>query len=75
MRIVPTNSTVKSGVWTGKVPGDGGTSFFLARLPAIASIGTIIKNRPISIAAAKRKVVPMGVRAQPGKGRAVVSGG
>ena len=41
---------------TGKVPCDGGTSFFRARLPAIASIGTIIRNRPINIAAVSDKL-------------------
>ena len=33
------------------VPALAGTIFFFARLPAIASIGTIMKNRPSSIAA------------------------
>ena len=41
---------MNSGVVTGKVPNDGGTSFLVARLPATASIGTIIRKRPISIA-------------------------
>ena len=49
MRIVPIKSTVKSGVVTGNVPSDGGTYFFFARLPAIASMGMIIKKRPISV--------------------------
>ena len=40
---------MNSGVVTGKVPSEGGTYFFCARLPAIASIGMIIKNRPMSI--------------------------
>jgi len=39
------------GTWSVQVPVDGGTRFFLPRLPAIASIGTIMKNRPISMAA------------------------
>src|ERR1700727_3903199 len=56
MRITPTSSTVKRGVGTGKVPGEGGTTFFFARFPAIASIGTIIRNRPTSIAAASDKL-------------------
>src|SRR5262249_35818489 len=37
-------------VVTGKVPDEGGTGFLAARLPAIASIGMIIRNRPDSIA-------------------------
>ena len=40
---------MKSGVVTGNVPGDGGTRFFRPRLPAIASGGMIMKNRPKSI--------------------------
>ena len=38
-----------SGVVTGKVPAVGGIDFFFARLPAMASIGIIMKNRPISM--------------------------
>ena len=49
MRIVPIKSTVKSGVVTGNVPSDGGTYFFFARLPAIASMGMIIRKRPINV--------------------------
>src|SRR3954469_9310790 len=45
-----TRSPAKSGVVTGNVPGDGGTRFLRPRLPASASIGTIIRKRPISIA-------------------------
>src|ERR1700722_13714541 len=56
MSTQPTKSTAKRGESTGEVPGDGGTSFFLARLPAIASIGTIIRNRPTSIAAPSDKL-------------------
>src|SRR5258706_9060377 len=44
-----TSTTTNSGVVTGKVPGDGSTRFFRDRLPAIASIGTIIRNLPQSI--------------------------
>ena len=40
---------MNSGVVTGNVPSDGGTYFFCARLPAIASIGMIIRKRPISM--------------------------
>ena len=49
MMITPVRSTVKSGVVTGKVPSDGGTCFLRARFPAIASIGMITKNRPMSV--------------------------
>src|SRR5215471_24157 len=50
MRMTLTRRPVKSGVVTGKVPGDGGTRFLRPRLPAIASIGRIMKKRPISVA-------------------------
>jgi len=33
------NNTTKSGVCVGSVPGPGGTIFFRAREPAIASVG------------------------------------
>src|SRR3954464_13521754 len=47
--ITPTSSAENSGVVTGNVPADAGISFFRLRLPAIASGGTIMKNRPNSI--------------------------
>lgn len=47
--ITPIRSTVNSGVVTGKVPDDGGIYLFWARLPAIASMGMIMKNRPVSM--------------------------
>ncbi len=47
--ITLTSKVVNSGVVTGNVPNDGGTIFFRARLPAIASMGMIMKKRPISI--------------------------
>src|SRR5215468_8951820 len=50
IRITPISSTTNSGVCTGNVPADGGTLFFVARFPAIAIIGIIIRNRPINIA-------------------------
>jgi hypothetical protein len=37
-------------MFTGNVPGDGGTLFFMARFPASASTGIIIRKRPPSIA-------------------------
>src|SRR5262245_12760047 len=51
IRITLTSRTVNNGVVTGNVPRLGGTSFLRARLPATASIGTIIRKRPTSIAA------------------------
>src|SRR4029077_3084346 len=49
IRITPTSNTLNNGVVTGNVPSDGGTYFFFARLPAMASMGMIMKNRPTSI--------------------------
>src|SRR5580698_5861281 len=49
IRITPTNNTLNNGVVTGNVPSEGGTYFFLAKFPAIASMGMIMKNRPISM--------------------------
>ena len=48
-RITPTSRKVNSAVFTGKVPGEGGTLFFCARLPARAMTGIIIRKRPISM--------------------------
>ena len=50
MMITLTTSAVNNGVVTGKVPGDGGTIFLRPRLPATASMGTIIRKRPINVA-------------------------
>src|SRR5581483_12263237 len=50
MITTPTKSTTKSPPFVGNVPGPGGTTFLPAKEPAIASTGTIIKKRPISIA-------------------------
>ena len=50
MTITLMSSVEKSGVVTGNVPRDGGTVFLLARFPAIASIGMIMKKRPTNIA-------------------------
>src|SRR6185369_14071807 len=49
MRITLTNKPANSGVVTGKVPSDGGTVFLRTRLPAIANVGMIMKNLPMSI--------------------------
>src|SRR6185437_9467475 len=46
MSITPIRSTVKRGVVTGNVPNDGGTYFFWARFPAIASAGNSIVIAP-----------------------------
>src|ERR1035437_5646086 len=45
----PVSSTVNSDVFTGNVPGDGGTLFFCARFPASATTGISIRNRPASM--------------------------
>ena len=74
MTMTPTSSAENSGVVTGNVPGDGGTRFLRPRLPAIASIGMIMKKRPISIATPMRDVVPVRVGVQPAERRAVVAG-
>src|SRR5262245_7019443 len=50
MTMTLTSSAENNGVVTGNVPGDGGTRFLRPRLPAIASIGMIMKKRPINIA-------------------------
>src|SRR5580700_5660650 len=52
IRITPTSRTLNNGVVTGNVPSDGGTYFFFARFPAIASMGRIMKKRPTSMVAA-----------------------
>src|SRR3954468_20155379 len=49
IRITPIRRRLNSGAVTGNVPSEGGTYFFPARLPAIASAGMIIRNRPTSI--------------------------
>src|ERR1700680_5333925 len=49
IRITLIKSSVNSGVVTGNVPSDGGTYFFWAKLPAMASIGMIIKKRPTNV--------------------------
>src|SRR5215831_16680399 len=51
IRITLTSRTVNNGVVTGNVPRLAGTIFLRARFPATASIGTIIRKRPTSIAA------------------------
>src|SRR5262252_7813398 len=50
IKIVETRRPLNSAPVTGKVPADSGTVFFLARLPAMAMIGIIMKKRPRSCA-------------------------
>src|ERR1700722_18229429 len=52
IRITPMRSAVNNGVVTGNVPRDGGTYFLPARLPAIANIGMIMRNRPANMVSA-----------------------
>ena len=47
---VPSSRTTNVPPDTGKVPALAGTSFFCASDPAMAMIGTIIRNRPMSMA-------------------------
>ncbi len=49
MTTTPTKRPANSGVSVGNVPALAVTRFFRTMLPAIASSGTIIKKRPISI--------------------------
>src|SRR5262249_27825974 len=49
IKITLTNNPVNNGVVTGNVPSDGGTLFLRTRLPAIASVGMIMKKRPNNI--------------------------
>src|SRR6476646_4055067 len=49
IRMTPSKSKVNNGVVTGNVPTEGGTYFFWARLPAMASMGMIMKKRPTSM--------------------------
>ena len=72
MMITLTRSAVNSGVVTGNVPGEGGTIFFRAKLPATASMGTIIRNRPTSMVNPMARLYQR-FAAQSGKGRAVVA--
>src|SRR5450631_1992843 len=67
MRMTPTNSTVNKVVFTGNVPDDGGTLFFCARLPARASMGTIIRNRPASMFKARVRLYQLVLVVRPPK--------
>ena len=46
----PDDQRTNRGPWVGNVPAEDGTFRLLRRLPAAASRGTMIRNRPISIA-------------------------
>ena len=50
IKITPMSRIVNSDPFTGKVPGEGGMLFFVARWPASASTGIYIRNRPPSMA-------------------------
>src|ERR1700722_16372421 len=52
IKMVETSKPANRPPVTGNVPADSGTVFFLARLPAMASTGMIMKNRPRSCAVA-----------------------
>jgi hypothetical protein len=49
---------VNNGVVTGKVPSEGGTYFFCAKLPAIASMGNNHQEPPRQHGQADSHVVP-----------------
>src|ERR1039458_6530231 len=49
IRTTELKRTVNSGVVTGNVPTDSGTTFFRARFPAIAKIGITTRKRPNSM--------------------------
>ncbi len=48
--ITSTVRPMNSGVAVGKVPAESGSVFLLASRPATASIGSIVRKRPISMA-------------------------
>src|SRR6266478_696788 len=48
IKMVETSKPANRPPVTGKVPADSGTAFFLAKLPAMASTGMIMKNLPRS---------------------------
>ena len=67
MTMTLMSRTVKSGVVTGKVPAEAGTIFLPARLPAMASIGTIIRKRPTNIAMPSEKLYQWVLAFRPAK--------
>ena len=66
----PTNS----GPWVGKVPAEGGTVFFAASEPAMASTGMMTKNRPTEHVDGAGDVPARRVAGEAGEGGAVVAG-
>ena len=58
--MTPTSSTTKSGAVTGNVPADSGATFFSARKPASASIGTIMREAADQHRQAEQGVVVVG---------------
>ena len=67
--MTPVSRTVKSGVFTGKVPGEGGMLFLRARLPAKRQHGDDHEKAAAEHGKAKGRVVPGGVGVKAGKGR------
>ncbi len=51
---MPTSSPVHSGPVVGKLPAVSGVYFFAASPPAMASMGMMMKKRPIHIATPSR---------------------
>jgi hypothetical protein len=49
MRITPTSSTVNSAVFTGKVPGEGGTLFLLRQVAGQGQHRNHHEKRPKSM--------------------------
>jgi len=60
--MVDTSNPLKSAPVTGNEPADWGTIFFLARFPAMAMIGMIMKKRPSSCAAAVAVQIRLGIK-------------
>src|SRR5689334_16493234 len=67
MTMTDARSMENIGVVTGKVPGEGGTVFLPARLPAMASMGMIMRKRPQSMAAARETLNQFVLELRPAK--------
>ena len=50
IRITPITRPTNRPPWVGNVPAEAGTIFLAASDPAMASIGMIIRKRPMNIA-------------------------
>ena len=74
MMMTATSRMLNVGVVTGNVPGEGGTIFFRARFPAMASIGTITRNRPTKVAIPMVVLYQSVLALSPGEGRTVIAG-